>query len=77
MSETSADKVVALNIWAVYERPTDYPNSYVARLYQDEKPTEQVIVASTLEEVRGKLPRGLCLMPPMIADDPTIIETWF
>jgi len=41
-----------------------------------DKPTTNVIVADTLEEVRALLPPGLICMPRDVADDGVIVETW-
>lgn len=68
---------MSLNLWTIYARPTDYPQSFVARRFQLDKPTNEVIVRDTLEEVRAALPPGLHRMERHPSDDPVIVEVWF
>jgi hypothetical protein len=76
---TKADEI--LQIWTVYDHPSDYPDKYVARLHVVSKsgtgPTTEMFVADTLEELRVLLPPGLYCLPRYAADDPVIVETWF
>lgn len=65
-----------LSIWTVYAHPTDYPNSYVARRFVLLSPTEDVLVAPTLNELRAMLPPGLYRMPRNEFDDINIVEVW-
>jgi len=65
-----------LPMWTVYMNPKDYPGKFVARCWDLDKPTTNVIVADTLEEVRALLPPGLICMPRDVADDGVIVETW-
>lgn len=70
----------ALHIWTVYDHPSDYPHSFVARLYVShdgrDYVTNQVIEADTLDALRAMLPPGLYRMPRDVRDDPCIVETW-
>ena len=66
----------ALDIWTVYEKPSDYPTKYVARLFQNDKPTINAVFADTLDGVRKKIPPGLYCMPRDPKDDPKIMESW-
>lgn len=69
-------------LFAVYEKPEDYPDKYVVRLWQINrqlgKPlaTRFCIVKDTLEECRQALPGGLYRLGRESSDDPVIIETW-
>jgi hypothetical protein len=66
-----------LEIWAVYENPTDYPGKWVARLFVDGKPTDKMHVAedhNTL--IRIMAMAGLVRLPRDASDDPVIVETW-
>lgn len=65
-----------LTIWVIYERPWDYPNNFVARAWEFDKPTEEILLGDSLEEVRQLLPAGLFRMPRAPTDDPVIVETW-
>ena len=59
---------------AIYNRPVDYPNGYIARLYEGMEPTYKVVVGSTLEEVRKKIPRGYIKFCRERYDVPSLIE---
>ena len=70
-----------LAIWAVYDRPTDYPNDYVARRFtiRDGEPyaTADVIRNPSLSALRQELhARGLYNLSRMAGDEPHIIESW-
>jgi hypothetical protein len=71
---------MTLEIWAVYEHPSDYPDKFVARLWEasaaGDHATECVVTGSTLEGVRAALPRGLHRIPRHANDDPRIVECW-
>lgn len=69
-----------LAIWTVYERPKDFPESYVARMWevtaQGPQPT-QTIVEGDLEFVRAAMrAMGLVKLLRADGDDPVILETW-
>jgi hypothetical protein len=77
----------ALPIWTVYDHPRDFPHCYVARkfLIGEESgaalildwPTDEVITADTLDEIRELLERrGLTCFQRAPEDDPVIVETW-
>jgi hypothetical protein len=66
-----------MEIWTIYKHPRDYPEHYVARLWLWGDPTERVLTAETLEEIRTLIPRGLVRLNRMPDDDPAIVETWF
>lgn len=68
-------------MWAVYERPADYPESFVARRWRVAGgagiPTADVMVAPTLAAIREELERrGLVPLPRSEMDPPQVIETW-
>lgn len=71
----------ALPMWTIYRNVTYLgPDTYVAVLNHvtgSIEPTGQVIEASTLDDVRGKLPQGLVCMARHPGDHPSVIETWF
>jgi hypothetical protein len=67
-------------LWMIYDHPSDYPDSYVARLsvissgvFED---TNEMFIADTLEEVRKLLPRGLACLSRDPDDDKAIVEVW-
>ena len=65
-----------LDIWTVYERPTDYPQGFIARLYRNGTATPATVTGDTLDAVRAGIPPGLCRMARHPSDDPVIVETW-
>jgi hypothetical protein len=68
---------MSVRLWAVYERPLDYPNSYVARLWDGEHATGSIVIAPSLELLREHLTEmHLVPMPRHAADDPVIVEVW-
>lgn len=71
-----------LCMWAVYERPSDFPDHCVARAFiidREPIPTPRVLFADTLDELRDILnylyPDLICF-PRSPGDEPQIIETW-
>lgn len=68
-----------LKLWVVYDHPTDFPDSFAARLWLTDRPTGEVLVADTLDDIRaaiaGLMPGAVCLMRQP-DDDPVIVETW-
>ena len=67
---------VAIDLWTVYAHPRDYPNGFVARLWNENQHTDTHVVAPTLSEVRALLPPGLHRLPRSPSDDACIVETW-
>lgn len=73
----------ALYMWTVYDHPTDMPDKFVARLFAIARlsptpsPTETVIVADALDDLRGAMrKRGLTCLARDPSDDPKIVEVW-
>lgn len=71
-----------LSMWTVYERPSDYPELYVARRWdivrhaREPVWTDDVRTAPTLEGLRALLPPGLHCMPRQHGDEPQVVEVW-
>ena len=64
-------------IIVMYERPGDYPNRYVARLWDIDRPTTLFETAETLEELELLLPlEGMVWIERHANDDPVILGTW-
>jgi hypothetical protein len=71
-------------MWVVYERPSDYPDGFIARLWAvtltGTMPLpfkDAVLTGATLEEIREKLtPYGLCRLERDPRDEPQIVEVW-
>lgn len=68
--------IARLPMICVYEKPTDYPDKYVARLWDGQYPTRLVAVADTLDDIKEKIPPNMVLIPRVEKDDPTIIGSW-
>jgi len=71
----------ALSMWTIYDRPTDYPCFFVARLsYVGPSgvpfTTPTVLVANGLDELREMLPEGLTCIDRSIDDPAQIVEVW-
>ena len=65
-----------MEMWVVYERPTDMPEKFVGRKWYLEQPTADIVVADTLLEVRKLLPKGMYRIEKNAADEPHIVEMW-
>lgn len=66
-----------LKIWTVYEKPKDFPNCFVARLFEGEEATAEIMVCGDIEPIREELRRrGLVCFPRDENDDPVIVESW-
>jgi hypothetical protein len=72
-----------MNLYTIYDSPTDYPNTYVARRWEivspDNVPTamEVFMIDADLQKIRDKLfLMGLFPIPRAETDDKKIVETW-
>ena len=66
-----------LDIWTVYDHPSDFPTMFVARRFVLDKPTGQIFASKTLEGLRELLAGcGLYRIPRSPEDDPVIVECW-
>ena len=64
-------------VWVIYNRPPDFPNNYVARLWVDEQLTSEMMICPRLEMIEDQLRRmGLAKLMPMDGDDPKIVCTY-
>ncbi|WP_448167720.1 hypothetical protein [Burkholderia ambifaria] len=71
------------SMWVIYERPSDYPNGYVARRCYAKSDGgvlvshREFFTGDTLEEVRAHLkPFGLYRIDRDPRDEAQIVETW-
>lgn len=70
-----------LQIWTIYKQPSDYPDSYVARLFEVDcdgpRPTGSIVIAETLDRLRIEMEiMGLVKLDRSPEDDSVIVETW-
>ena len=74
-----SQRSIALPIYTVYDHPTDYPDNFVVRLFLNDKPTDAVWMADSLEEAREiiqTLAAGSVCLHRRDMDDAKIVETW-
>jgi hypothetical protein len=67
-------------LWTIYDHPSDFPDTLVARMFLNGVATETCIVNKSLGYLRVVIAHNYPLLryfPRMPQDDPTIIETWF
>lgn len=70
-------KQTTVPIIAVYKHPADYPDKYVARVFDLERPTNLAAVADTYEDLLAAIPTGAMVrIERSPKDDPVIVETW-
>jgi len=67
---------MGFTMWTVFENPTDYPGHFVARRFNGDWPSQTVVTAKSLAEIRALLPPDLYRIPRQEADDPCIVEVW-
>jgi len=90
LSDAFAEKIVfaqaaalkrgALAIWTVYDRPSDYPEGFIARLHEfadgESNPTGTTMTG-TLEQMQAWFERaGLAKISRSPEDEPQIVEVW-
>ena len=69
-------KQARIPLICVYDHPTDYPDKFIARLWDCNVPTHIMASADTLEELREKIPSSMVRMDRLPKDDPCIVEVW-
>lgn len=67
--------------WTIYERPADYPDSFVVRRWTiraagPEPDLQPLAVVTTLEQARASLPPGLVCLTRSPDDPPCVVEVW-
>lgn len=68
---------MSLPIWTVYEKPSDQPGHYVARLFVGEEAQDLALISTELERIQAQLhASGFVRMVRSPNDDPKIIEVW-
>lgn len=72
---------MSLTMWTVYERPSDFPDLYVARKWEVQqgfaKPTLEVRVSTDLSPLEDQLSHeGLTFMQREPSDEPQILGVW-
>lgn len=71
---------LSLPMIVVYDRPTDFPEQVVARIFNivpgDVQPTDMAMTALTIEEIHSGIPERFTRLNRNPGDDPNILETW-
>lgn len=66
-----------LSIWTVFDHPRDFPHCFVARRFEGERATGDVIVCRDLEPLRDEMERrGLVKIDRFPEDHPNVVESW-
>lgn len=62
----------------VYDHPTDYPDNYVARVFEVGNPTNAVIVKDDVDEIQQDIRENTDMMffPRESEDKPCIVGVW-
>lgn len=60
----------------IYDHPTDFPDKYVARLFDLNQATSLAMVNNSIHQLRERLPYGLIRMARSVHNDPCILEVW-
>lgn len=64
---------------AIYDRPSDYPHQYVARIFDSDKPTNIILLGNILSKIREDIKFNLPQMvrlPRAGNDVGSLVETW-
>lgn len=63
---------------AVYGHPDDFPDKYVARIYELDRATDTIMVKETLEEIEMDIKEhtAMTFIPRGTADVPSLVGVW-
>jgi hypothetical protein len=69
-----------LDMYVVYDHPTDFPNHFVVRHWiigaGRAKPTDRCVIGKTLDEVRTAIPAYCVRLERSPEDEPQVLESW-
>lgn len=65
-------------IIVIYRHPEDYPDKYVARIFDITQPTDAVVIKDSLQELQKDISRNMSktFLPRDEKDDPCIVGSW-
>lgn len=65
-------------IIVVYEHPSDYPQYYVARVFNADKPTDTIMLKDKLAEIQDDIRKhtNMMFMLRGVEDEPCIVGLW-
>lgn len=70
-------KMTVLPLIVIYNHPADYPDKYVARLWDVGRPTNMAALADDYDGILEAIPTGqMVSLGRGEKDDPTIVEVW-
>lgn len=68
---------IRMPISAVYDRPADYPEHCIARLFDVDKPTNVILRRSTVKEMQRYFRQTTLMFHPRDKGDPeNLVGTW-
>lgn len=65
-----------LPMLTVYNRPSDYPDKFIVRMWDASESTRYITISASLEEARKSIPPSMVCLNRMEKDDPCIEEVW-
>jgi hypothetical protein len=66
-----------IRLWVIYDKPKDYPDKFVARLFLNNTPTERTIACESIEPIRSQLEQyGFVNIGRQPLDEVQIVEVW-
>jgi DNA-binding transcriptional LysR family regulator len=70
-------EVEQVRLYTIYDHPRDFPDWYVVRAWEGDRPDGLVAFSDDLAVLRAMLAgQGLTCIPRNYGDDPVIVETW-
>lgn len=65
-------------IIVIYRHSEDYPDKYVARIFDITQPTDAVVIKDSLQELQKDISRNMSktFIPRDEKDDPCIVGSW-
>lgn len=67
---------IKMPIITIYRHPLDYPQKYVARLFDLTNPTNVCMIGDSFEELASRKPHTMVRFDRSPDDDPKIVEAW-
>lgn len=65
-----------IRVWTIYDHPEDYPDSFIARKFLNNSPTDDIIVSDNLANIEQELEdMGYCELP-VHEPNPQIVSVW-
>lgn len=66
-----------LPVIAVYKHPDDYPDKYVARIFDTDKPTNAIVLRDSLIEIKRDIEKtGMTFLMRGAEDEPALVGAY-